>query len=48
MIGQVSRRDALIAIELIGDNSYLYGTADLRPQDDGGADSAMKIVRGEK
>ncbi len=48
VIGQVSRRDALIAIESIADNSYLYGTADRRPKDDGGVDSAMKIARGQK
>ena len=48
VIGQVSRRDALIAIESIADNSYLYGTADRRPTDDGGVDSAMKIARGQK
>lgn len=48
VIGQVSRRDALIAIELIGDNFYLYGTADRRPQDDGGVDSPMKIARGQQ
>ena len=48
VIGQVSRRDARIAIESIADNSYLYGTADRRPPDDGGVDSAMKIARGQK
>lgn len=48
VIGQVSRRGALSASESIADNSYLYGTVDRRSQDERGADSAMKIARGQE
>ena len=48
VIGQVSRRDALVAIESIRDNSFLYGTKDERPPDETDVDSAMRIARGKK
>ena len=48
VIGLVSRRDALIAIESMRDNSFLYGTKDARPLDETGVDSAMRIARGKK
>ena len=48
VIGQVSRRDALVAIESMRDNSFLYGTKDRRPPDGPGVDSAMRIARGKK
>jgi CBS domain-containing protein len=48
VLGQVSRRDVLVAIESMRDNSYLYGTADRQlPSEEGaGVDSAMKRARG--
>ena len=46
IIGQVSRRDALAAIEAIRDDPRLYGTRDQRPSDSTGVDSAMRIARG--
>jgi len=50
VVGQVSRRDVLRAIESMRDNSYLYGTADLHlPLDEGpGVDSAMRRARSQK
>ena len=48
VVGQVSRRDALVAIESMRDNSFLYGTEDRRPPDGTGVDSAMRIARGKK
>ena len=48
VVGQVSRRDALVALESFRDNPRLYGTADERPPDGSGVDSAMKIARGRK
>jgi CBS domain-containing protein len=48
LVGQVSRRDALVAIDAMRDNSYLYGSRDQHPpeQDDaGGVDSAMRRAR---
>jgi len=48
LLGQVSRRDALTAIDAMRDNSYLYGSRDRHPpdQDDGGGvDSAMRRAR---
>ena len=50
VLGQVSRRDVLVAIESMRDNSYLYGTADQQlPPDEGtGVDSAMRLARFQK
>ena len=48
VVGQVSRRDALLALKSFRDNPRLYGTADKRPPDGSGVDSAMKIARGRK
>jgi CBS-domain-containing membrane protein len=48
LVGLVSRRDALAAIESIRDNSFLYGTKDQHPPDGSGVDSAMRIARGKK
>ena len=48
VIGQVSRRDALVALESFRDNPRLYGTADEPPPDGSGVDSAMRIARGRK
>ena len=47
LVGQVSRRDVLAAIESIRDNSYLYGTEDKHlPSDESmGVDSAMRRAR---
>ena len=46
VVGQVSRRDALKALESFRDNPRLYGTQDSRAPDGSGVDSAMKIARG--
>ena len=46
VIGQVSRRDTLVAFEASRDNPRLYGVRDQRPPDGSGVDSAMKIARG--
>ncbi len=48
VVGQVSRRDALGALEKLRDNPWLYGTDDRRPPDGtgSGVDSAMRIARG--
>ena len=48
VVGQVSRRDALIAIESIRDNSFLYGSEESRPPETPGVDSAMRVARGKK
>ena len=50
VLGQVSRRDVLRAIESMRDNSYLYGTADVSlPLDEGtGVHSAMRRARSQK
>jgi CBS domain-containing protein len=45
VIGQVSRRDALVALEAIRDNSYLYGSTDEPPAEVEGVDSAMRMAR---
>ena len=47
VIGQLSRRDALRALESIRDNSYLYGSKDLRPLEGGGVDTAMRVARAQ-
>ena len=50
VLGQVSRRDVLVAIESMRDNSYLYGSADraLPPDEGAGVDSAMRRARSQK
>ncbi len=48
VIGQVSRRDTLVAFDASRDSPRLYGTKDERPPDGSGVDSAMKIARGRK
>jgi CBS-domain-containing membrane protein len=46
VIGQVSRRDVLLAFESMRDNPRLYGTKDKRLDlEEGGVDSAMKRAR---
>lgn len=47
VVGQVSRRDALIALERLRDNPWLYGSDDRRPLDETGTgvDSAMRMAR---
>ena len=47
VVGQVSRRDTLIALESLKDNPRLYGTDDA-PRDTAGVDSAMRTARGRK
>ena len=46
-VGQVSRRDTLIALESLKDNPRLYGTDDA-PRDTAGVDSAMRTARVRK
>ncbi len=48
VIGQVSRRDVLVAFESSRDSVRWYGTKDERPPDGSGVDSAMKIARDRK
>ena len=48
VIGQVSRRDMLVAIESSRDNLRLYGVKDSRPTDDMGVDSAMRLARSRR
>ncbi len=48
VIGQVSRRDTLRAMESIRDNSYLYGSKDEHPPEGGGVDSAMRMARSRR
>jgi CBS-domain-containing membrane protein len=47
VVGQVSRRDILRAIDSAKDNPFLYGTKDQRPRDTGGVHSAMERARGK-
>jgi len=47
VVGQVSRRDVLRAIDSAKDNSFLYGTAERRPAETGGVHSAMERARGK-
>ena len=47
VIGQVSRRDILVAIDSAKDNAFLYGTEDHRPGETGGVHSAMQRARGK-
>ena len=48
VIGQVSRRDTLVAFESSRDDPRLYGVKDERPPEGSGVDSAMRIARGRK
>ena len=48
VVGQVSRRDMLVAIESARDNPRLYGVEDRRPSDDTGVDSAMRLARSRR
>ncbi len=48
VVGQVSRRDMLVAIESARDNPRLYGVEDQRPPDDAGVDSAMRVARSRR
>ena len=48
VVGQVSRRDMLVAIASARDNPRLYGVKDRRPTDDTGVDSAMKLARSRR
>ncbi|MBW1883681.1 MAG: CBS domain-containing protein [Deltaproteobacteria bacterium] len=47
VIGQVSRRDILRAIDSAKDNAFLYGVEDHRPPETGGVHSAMERARGK-
>ena len=47
VMGQVSRRDILRAIDSAKDNPFLYGTKEQRPQETGGVHSAMERARGK-
>ncbi|MEZ4268776.1 MAG: CBS domain-containing protein [Myxococcota bacterium] len=47
VLGQVSRRDLLRALESDKDNPFLYGTADHTAQDTGGVHSAMQRALGK-
>ena len=48
VVGQVSRRDALVALASPRDNARLYGTGDVQTPDGSGVDSAMRIARGRR
>ncbi|MDP6580752.1 MAG: CBS domain-containing protein [Vicinamibacterales bacterium] len=48
VVGQVSRRDMLVAIESSRDNPRLYGVKDQHPTDDSGVDSAMRSARSQR
>jgi len=47
VVGQVSRRDVLRAIDSAKDNPFLYGTKDQRPGETGGVHSAMRRALGK-
>lgn len=47
VIGQVSRRDTLIALDSLRDQR-LYGVGDVEAPDGDGVDSAMRIARGQR
>ena len=47
VLGQVSRRDILRAIDSAKDNPFLYGTRDQRPSETGGVHSAMQRALGK-
>lgn len=48
VVGQVSRRDTLVAFESIRDNPRSFGSANEPTPDGTGVDSAMRIARGKK
>ena len=48
VVGQVSRRDMLVAIESRRDNPRLYGVKDQCPTDDMSVDSAMRLARSRR
>ncbi len=51
LTGQISRRDVLSAIDSIRDNSYLFGSAEMKVAVEdavGGVDSAMRRARQER
>lgn len=48
VVGQVSRRDALIALASPRDNARLYGARDVQTPEGAGVDSAMRIARGRR
>ena len=48
VVGQVSRRDALVALASPRDNARLYGADDVQTPDGSGVDSAMRIARGRR
>lgn len=48
VIGQVSRRDALVALASPADNERLYGADHLPLSEGTGVDSAMRIARGRR
>ena len=48
VVGQVSRRDALIALASPRDNARLYGARDVQTPEGSGVDSAMRIARGRR
>jgi len=48
LVGQITRRDVLAAIEAIRDDPRLYGTKDAKPFEGTGVDSAMRIARGRR
>jgi len=48
VVGQVSRRDTLIAFESTRDNPRSFGAAEEQAPDGAGVDSAMRIARGKK
>lgn len=47
VVGQVSRRDVLRAIDSAKDNPFLYGTKDQKAKDVGGVHSAMQRALGK-
>jgi predicted transcriptional regulator len=47
VLGQVSRRDILRAIDSANDNPFLYGTKDQSPGETGGVHSAMQRALGK-
>ena len=47
VVGQVSRRDILKAIDSAKDNAFLYGAKGKRPGETGGVHSAMERARGK-
>ena len=48
VVGQVSLRDALVALKTVRDNSYLYGSKDESPTEVEGVDSATRTARSRR